>query len=37
MTTVSVSYDVAKVDEITAAKFVQKFQFYLNDPELLLL
>ena len=37
MTTVSVSYDVAKVDEMTAASFVNRLSFYLSDPELLLL
>jgi len=33
----SVSYDVAKVDDLTAAKFVSRLRFYLHDPELLLL
>jgi pyruvate/2-oxoglutarate dehydrogenase complex dihydrolipoamide acyltransferase (E2) component len=34
---VSVTYDVAKVDEIEAAEFIAKMKWYLNDPELLLL
>jgi pyruvate/2-oxoglutarate dehydrogenase complex dihydrolipoamide acyltransferase (E2) component len=33
----SVSYDIAKVDDLTAAKFIDKLSVYLHDPELLLL
>ena len=33
----SVSYDVAKVDDLTAAKFIDRLSVYLHDPELLLL
>ena len=37
VTNVSVSYDVAKVDDLAAAKFISRLRFYLHDPELLLL
>lgn len=33
----SVSYNIAKVDDLTAAKFIDKLSVYLHDPELLLL
>ena len=34
---VSISYDVAKVDDQTAAEFLCKVKSLLDDPELLLL
>ena len=34
---VSISYDVAKVDDQTAAEFLSKVKSLLDDPELLLL
>ena len=34
---ISISYDIAKLDDLTAARFLKKLNFYLNDPELLLL
>jgi len=34
---VSISYDVAKVDDMTAAEFIHKLKGLLDDPELLLL
>lgn len=37
VTSVSVSFDVAKVDDLTAAKFVNRLRTYLHDPDLLLL
>lgn len=37
VTNLSVSYDIAKVDDLTAAKFIDKLSVYLHDPELLLL
>lgn len=33
----SISYDRAKIDEMQAAKFLNQMQFYLNDPDMLLL
>lgn len=33
----SISYDVQKVDELTAAMFLHKLKSLLDDPELLLL
>ena len=37
VSTVSISYDVAKVDDLSAAKFIKRLNFYLTDPELLML
>ena len=34
---VSISYDVQKVDDQTAAEFLHKLKSLLDDPELLLL
>ena len=34
---VSISYDVQKVDDMTAAEFMHKLKGLLDDPELLLL
>ena len=34
---ISVSFDVAKVDDMTAANFMHKLKTLLDDPELLLL
>ena len=33
----SISFDVAKVDDQAAATFLQRMQFLLNDPEMMLL
>ena len=37
MVKISVSYDIAKIDELAALQFISKMRFYLNDPEMLLL
>ena len=34
---VSISYDRAKIDDMQAATFLQQLQFFLNDPDMLLL
>ena len=34
---VSVTCDIAKIDELAAFQFISKLRFYLSDPELLLL
>ena len=34
---VSISYDIAKLDDQTAAEFMQQLKFFLDDPEMLLL
>ena len=37
MSRISISYDVQKVDDQTAAQFLHKVKGLLDDPELLLL
>ena len=37
MIKVSVTYDIQKVDEMSAAQFLAKIRFFLNDPEMMLL
>lgn len=37
MIKISVTYDIQMVDEMTAAQFLAKIRFYLNDPEMMLL
>lgn len=34
---ISISYDINKLDEIEAGKFLQLVKFYLDDPDMMLL